>query len=131
MAPTRTRCPRGNAVQSWRLPASISAMLRVTESEKPTSAPPLCLAFTALEATHFQHAAIVLPKRSHIHTRCTWLGITLVYTCPFLFCRVCTITVYNAIIFFQYVYLLVLFHAKKKTTKGSKKWQRNDILFCM
>lgn len=110
-APTRTRCPRGNAVQSWRLPGRITAMLQVTESERPTSALPLSHSLRWRRLTfNMQLLNCLDSKRSHTHTRRTHISGSRQRT-PALFC------LYNDCIQCN---LLFLFHTKKKkTAKGS------------
>lgn len=123
-APTRTRCPRGNAVQSWRLPGRISAMLQVTESERPTSALPLSHSLRWRRLTFSMLLLNCLDsKRSHTHKLDTHTSRGHVNV--HLPCFVYTMTVYNAILFFQYIYLLFLFHTKKK-----KRQLKAHILFC-
>lgn len=115
-APTRTRCPRGNAVQSWRLPGRITAMLQVSESERPTSALPLSHSLRWRRLTFSMQLLNCLgSKRSHTHILDAHVSVHL----P---CFLYTMTVYNAILFiFQYIYLPFLFHTKKKkkTANGS------------
>lgn len=116
-APTRTRCPRGNAVQSWRLPGRITAMLQVTESERPTSALPLSHSLRWRRLTfNMQLLNCLDSKRSHTHTldAHTSRGHVSVH----LPCFVYTMTVYNAISFF--------FSIQKK-----KRQLKAHILSCM
>lgn len=111
-APTRTRCPRGNAVQSWRLPGRITAMLQVTESERPTSALPLSHSLRWRRLTfNMQLLNCLDSKRSHTHIldAHTHLGVTSAYTCPVLSIQ----WLYTMQSPFSFPY------KKKKTAKGS------------
>lgn len=109
-APTRTRCPRGNAVQSWRLPGRITAMLQVSESERPTSALPLSHSLRWRRLTFSYWTASAL----NVHTLDA--RVTSAYTCP-----VFSIQWLYTMQLFSFNRFICLFFSiqKKKTANGS------------
>ncbi len=91
-APTRTRCPRGNAAQSWRLSGSISAMLWNTESQRPTL-PRIHCAVGDLPFSMLLLCCSLRSKRSHTHAFMHGSGSC--QRTPALFCSACTKTLYK------------------------------------
>lgn len=108
---------------------SISATLPKTASERSTSALPLyiCLMLAKLEATPIQTLNVPIHTHTKTHVVQGHVGVHLPFSVS------CTITVYNTILFFWFVYLglFLLFYTNPGQLNAEKFQSGMFVRYCV